>query len=60
MANSKITLEQYIGFRKKHAVKEKKKLNIGKIIAFIFLALLSRNIKKNIYIRKINVFANFN
>lgn len=41
MANSKITLEQYIGFRKKHAVKEKKKLNIGKIIAFIFLACFS-------------------
>lgn len=37
MANSKITLEQYIGFRKKHAVKEKKKINIGKVIAFVFL-----------------------
>ena len=30
------------------------------LLFFIFLALLSRNIKKNIYIRKINVFANFN
>ena len=39
MANSKITLEQYIGFRKKHAVKEKKKINVGKLISFIFLAL---------------------
>ena len=39
MAHSKITLEQYIGFRKKHAVKEKKKVNVGKVISFIFLAL---------------------
>ena len=39
MAHSKITLEQYIGFRKKHAVKEKKKINVGKLISFIFLTL---------------------
>ena len=39
MAHSKITLEQYIGFRKKHAVKEKKKINVGKLLSFIFLAL---------------------
>ena len=38
MASNKITLEQYIGFRKKHAVKEKKKINIAKILSFIFLA----------------------
>lgn len=30
------------------------------LLFFIFLALLSRKIKKNIYIRKINVFVNFN
>lgn len=30
------------------------------LLFFIFLALLSRKMKKNIYIRKINVFVNFN
>lgn len=30
------------------------------LLFFIFLALLSQKIKKNIYIRKINVFVNFN
>lgn len=39
MAKSKITLEQYIGFRKKNATGEKKNIPIGKIIAFIFLLL---------------------
>ena len=39
MAHSKITLEQYIGFRKKHAVKEKKKVNVGKVISFVFLTI---------------------
>ena len=38
MASTKITLEQYIGFRKKNAVKEKKKINVAKILSFIFLA----------------------
>ena len=37
MAQSKITLEQYIGFRKKHAVKEKKAPDYGKIAAFVIL-----------------------
>lgn len=30
------------------------------LLFFIFLALLSRKMKKNIYIRKINTFVNFN
>ena len=37
MAQSKITLEQYIGFRKKHAVKEKKSPDYGKMAAFVIL-----------------------
>lgn len=41
MAQSKITLEQYIGFRKKSAVKDKKRINVGKLIAFIILLLFS-------------------
>ena len=39
MASNKITLEQYIGFRKKLAVKEKKKINIAKILSFVFLSV---------------------
>ena len=41
MAGSKITLEQYIGFRKKHAVKDKKGPDYGKVVAFIVLAVFS-------------------
>ncbi len=41
METSKITLEQYIGFRKKQAVTDKKAPNYGKIVAFIVLALFS-------------------
>ena len=41
MEISKITLEQYIGFRKKQAVTDKKAPNYGKIVAFIVLALFS-------------------
>ena len=38
MAKSKITLEQYVGFKKKSAMKNKKHINIGKIVSFIILA----------------------
>ena len=41
METSKITLEQYIGFRKKHAVSDKKIVNYGKVIAFIILTLFT-------------------
>ena len=41
MAQSKITLEQYIGYRKKYAVTGKKKADVGKIVAFVILALFS-------------------
>ena len=37
MARNQITLEQYIGFRKKKGFVQDKKVNIGKIIAFTFL-----------------------
>lgn len=39
MARNQITLEQYIGFRKKKQFPEKRKGNLGKIIAFVFLLL---------------------
>ena len=39
MEKNKITLEQYIGFQKKNAAGGKKKINVGKIVAFIFLAI---------------------
>ena len=39
MARNKITLEQYIGFRKKKGFIEEKKVNTGKIIAFTVLLL---------------------
>lgn len=39
MEKNKITLEQYIGFRKKGATKDKKKLNVGRTIAFVLLLL---------------------
>ena len=39
MARNQITLEQYIGFRKKRSFGEKKKPNVGKIISFAFLLL---------------------
>lgn len=39
MARNKITLEQYIGFRKKKSFGEKRKINVGKIISFAFLLL---------------------
>lgn len=34
MAQNKITLEQYIGFRKKSAVKAKKRVEVGKVVSF--------------------------
>ena len=37
MARTQITLEQYIGFRKKQAFNEKRKVNVGKVLAFIIL-----------------------
>lgn len=37
MAKSKITLEQYIGFRKKSSMNDRKRVNIGKIVSFIIL-----------------------
>lgn len=37
MARSKITLEQYIGFKKKSAVKDGKGPDVGKILSFIVL-----------------------
>ncbi|MBR3845186.1 MAG: carbohydrate ABC transporter permease [Clostridia bacterium] len=39
MARNQITLEQYIGFRKKKEFNEKRKVNIGKIASFVFLLL---------------------
>lgn len=39
MGKNKVTLEQYIGFRKKHSSEGKKKINYGKIIAFVILAV---------------------
>ena len=39
MARNQITLEQYIGFRKKKQFPEKRKVNLGKIVAFVFLLL---------------------
>lgn len=39
MARNQITLEQYIGFRKKKEFKEKKRINIGAIVAFTILLL---------------------
>ena len=39
MARNKITLEQYIGFRKKKEFGEKRKINVGKIVSFTFLLL---------------------
>ncbi len=41
MGKNKVTIEQYIGFEKKKAMGDNKKINIGKIIAFIFLAIFS-------------------
>ena len=38
MATSKITIEQYIGFEKKKEHPTKKKVPVGKIIAFVVLA----------------------
>ena len=37
MARNQITLEQYIGFRKKQEFKEKRKVNITKVVAFCVL-----------------------
>lgn len=39
MEQNKITIEQYIGFEKKKAMGEKNKIQISKIVAFIFLSL---------------------
>ena len=39
MDKSKITIEQYIGFEKKKAMGEHKKVNWGKILSFAFLTL---------------------
>ena len=39
MATSKITIEQYIGFEKKKNTKDKVKIPVGKIMAFVFLAV---------------------
>ena len=39
MARNKITLEQYIGFRKKKSFGEKRKINAFKIISFVILLL---------------------
>ena len=39
MARNQITLEQYIGFRKKKEFGEKKKVNIGKVVSFAFLLI---------------------
>ena len=37
MARNQITLEQYIGFRKQKEFKEKRKVNIGKVVSFAVL-----------------------
>ncbi len=39
MARNQITLEQYIGFRKQRQFCGRRKVNVGKIVAFVFLAL---------------------
>ena len=39
MARNQITLEQYIGFRKKKSFGEKRKINVGKVVSFAFLLL---------------------
>ena len=39
MARNQITLEQYIGFRKQKQFCGRRKVNIGKVLAFVFLAL---------------------
>lgn len=39
MARNQITIEQYIGFLKKREFPEKRKVNIGKVISFVFLLL---------------------
>ena len=39
MARNKITLEQYIGFRKKRMFGDKRRVNMAKVFSFVFLTL---------------------
>lgn len=41
MGQNKVTIEQYIGFEKKKAMGNNKKVNVGKVVAFVFLAIFS-------------------